>query len=219
MKKLFILSVCFLMATLTFAQETGDAAAKTLLEKARKKYEGYKTIEADFSLTIEPAEGKKEVQKGKMWQSGEKYRVQLDQQEIISDGKSSWLYMKGNKEIQINDADAQSDANSLSPKGLMKMYQSGNFIYFMGNTGTENGKSVQYIEIKPVDRRAEYSKFKVAINKSNNQIVSMKTYNKDGSKFTMLISKLATDKKIDAKKFIFDATKYQGVHIEDLRTN
>ncbi len=215
-----LISVCYvLLASISFAQETSDAAAKTLLEKARKKYESYKTIEADFSLTIEPAEGKKEIQKGKMWQAGDKYRIHLDQQEIVCDGKSSWLYMKSNKEVQINDAGAENEANSMSPKGLLKMYQSGNFLYFMGSTGTENGKSVQYIEIKPVDRRSQYSKFKIAINKANNQIVSMKTFNKDGSKFTMAIGKLNTSKKIDPSKFVFDSNKYLGVHIEDLRTN
>jgi outer membrane lipoprotein-sorting protein len=107
----------------------------------------------------------------------------------------------------------------MSPKGLLKMYQSGNFLYFMGSTGTESGKTVQYIEIKPVDRRSQYSKFKVAINKANNQIVSMKTFNKDGSKFTMSISKMNSNKKVDNAKFIFDASKYAGVHVEDLRTN
>jgi outer membrane lipoprotein-sorting protein len=220
MKKIVLSYLCFFLAgTLLFAQESSDANAQALLEKARKKYESYKNLEADFSLTIEPAEGKREIQKGKIWQSGDKYRIKLDQQEIVCDGKSSWLYLKRNKEVQINDADTQNDANSLSPKGLLRMYHSGNFLYFMGSSGTEGGKAVQYIEIKPVDRRSEYSKFRVAISKSNNQIVSMKTFNKDGSKFTMNISKLNTSKAIDSKKFIFDVAQYPGTHVEDLRTN
>lgn len=218
MNRFFLFLVCFAITAFSYAQE-GDAAAKTLLEKARKKYESFKNIEADFTLTIEPSEGKKEIQKGKMWQVGKKYRIQLDQQEIICDGKSSWMYIKKNKEVQINDAGSDSEANSMSPSALLKMYESGNFSYFMGETGKEAGKAVQYIEIKPNDRRSPYSKFKVAINKANNQVVSMKTVQKDGTRFTMLINKLNTSKKIENTKFVFDAAKYPGVHIEDLRTN
>lgn len=218
MNRFFLFLACFAIASFSYAQD-GDAAAKTLLEKARKKYESFKNIEADFTLTIEPGEGKKEIQKGKMWQSGNKYRIQLDQQEIICDGKSSWMYIKKNKEVQINDAGADNEANSMSPSALLKMYESGNFSYFMGGTGKEGGKAVQYIEIKPNDRKSPYSKFKVAINKANNQVVSMKTFQKDGTRFTMLINKLNTSKKIENAKFVFDAAKYPGVHVEDLRTN
>lgn len=219
MKKIFSMLFSIFVLVNAYAQEKGDDAAKALIEKARKKYESYKTVEADFSLTIEPAEGKKEVQTGKMWQSGEKYHILLDEQEIICDGKSSWMYIKRNKEVQINDASANNDANSMSPQGLLKMYKSGNFVYFMGGTGKEGGKSVQYIEIKPTDKHVEYSKFRVAVNKATNQIVSMKTFNKDGSRFTMLIKKLSTNKNIDKSKFAFNAAKYPGVHVEDLRTN
>lgn len=219
MKKITLLLSSLLLCSLLLAQEKSDASAKALLEKARKKYENYKSIEADFTLTIEPAEGKKEVQKGKMWQLGDKYRVLLELQEVICDGKSSWLYLKRNNEVQINDANTKGDANAFSPKGMMALYKSGNFIYYMGSSGTEAGKSVQYIEVKPLDKKLEYSKFKVAIQKGSNQIVSMKTFNKDGSRITLTINKLNTSKKIEAGKFVFDAAKYKGVHVEDLRTN
>lgn len=219
MNKLTLLLCSLFLTTFLTAQESGDASAKALLEKARKKYESYKSIEADFTLTIEPAEGKKEIQKGKMWQLGEKYRILLELQEIICDGKSSWLYLKRNNEVQINDAGTKGSANAFSPKAMLALYRSGNFIYYMGGSGTEAGKSVQFIEIKPVDRKMEYAKFRVAVQKSTNQIVSMKTFNKDGSRITLSINKLNTTKKIEAAKFVFDASKYKGAHIEDLRTN
>ena len=219
MNKIAFLLCGLFLSTFLVAQEAGDASAKALLEKARKKYESYKSIEADFTLTIEPAEGKKEIQKGKMWQLGEKYRILLELQEIICDGKSSWLYLKRNNEVQINDAGTKGSANAFSPKAMLALYRSGNFIYYMGGVGNESGKSVQYIEIKPVDRKMEYSKFRVAVQKSTGQIVSMKTFNKDGSRITLSINKLNTTKKIEANKFVFDASKYKGAHIEDLRTN
>ncbi|MEY4906265.1 MAG: hypothetical protein RLZZ292_4080, partial [Bacteroidota bacterium] len=109
---LFLFS--FLMAsTLLVAQEDSDPKAKAILEKVRKKYEGYSNMEAEFTLTMEVPGRSKETQKGKMQQKGDKYHVNLDDQEVICDGKSTWIYLKKNKEVQVNDASASSDANSL----------------------------------------------------------------------------------------------------------
>jgi outer membrane lipoprotein carrier protein len=200
--------------------EQTDPAAQALLDQIRQKYEGYTNLEADFSLSIEMPNQKKEVQIGKMFQSGERYRVNLADQEVICDGKSTYLYLKKNKEVQINDAENSSAANSFSPKSMLRLYNQGNFICYSAGTGEEAGKAVSYIEVKPTDRtNSPYSKFRIAVDKKNNQIVSMFTSNRDGSRFKLTISKLLTNKTIADSKFNFNKANYPGVHVEDLRTN
>jgi outer membrane lipoprotein-sorting protein len=188
------------------------------LEKARKKYEGLKSLQADFQLTIELAERKAEVQKGTMYQQGEKYRVKLPSQDVISDGKATYVYLKKNNEVQINDASNSNDANSLSPKALLKLYQQGNFKYFISGNAKEGGKAVTQVEVVPNDRNVEYSKLRVSIDKDG-QIVSLKSFNKDGSRYTLVLSSLKSNKGIKDDIFVFDQSKYPGVHVEDLRTN
>ena len=233
MKKLMLFVALFATFTTIFAQkkakgnkiatpsvEQTDPVAQELLEKVRKKYESYKTLEADFTLVIETPNRKKETQKGKMYQSGERYRVNLSEQEVICDGKSTYMYLKANKEVQINDAENGSDANSFSPKSMLKLYNQGNYICYNAGEGSENGKNVTFIEVKPSDRNAaQYSKFRVAVDKKSNQIVSMFTVNKDGSRFKLNISKFVSNKNISDSQFVFDKGKYPGVHVEDLRTN
>ncbi len=200
--------------------EQTDPAAQALLDKIRQKYEGYTNLEADFSLSIEMPNQKKEVQTGKMFQSGERYRVNLADQEVICDGKSTYLYLKKNKEVQINDAESSSAANSFSPKAMLRLYNQGNFICYSAGSGEEAGKQVTFIEVKPTDRNnSPYSKFRIAVDKKNDQIVSMFTVNRDGSRFKLSISKLLTSKAIPESKFNFDKANYPGVHVEDLRTN
>jgi outer membrane lipoprotein-sorting protein len=160
----------------------------------------------------------KETQKGKMQQKGDKYHVNLDDQEVICDGKSTWIYLKKNKEVQVNDASASSDANSLSPKSLLKIYQNGSFAYNLNGTGNENGKSVQFIEVKPLDRNADYSKLRLAADK-NNQITSLKVFNKDGSRYSLQLKKMNTSAKLADALFTFNAAQYPGVRVEDLRMN
>ena len=50
--------------------EQNDPGAKKILDKIRKKYEGYKTLEAAFTLTIEVPGQAKEIQKGTVGPGG-----------------------------------------------------------------------------------------------------------------------------------------------------
>ena len=195
-----------------------DPEVKVLLEKARKKYESLKSMEADFTLTIELAEHKPELQKGTMYQQGDKFRVKLQSQEVICDGKSTYVFLKKNNEIQINDADTNNDANSLSPKALLKLYQQGNFKYYVSGKSKEAGKDVTQVEVVPNDKNVEYSKLRVSVDKDN-QIVSLKSFNRDGSKYTLVLTNLKANKGVAAKNFVFDKAQFPNAHIEDLRTN
>lgn len=60
------------------SQEVSDPAAKAVLEKMRKKYEAYGTIEAEFSLEVEVPQQPKQTQKGVLIQQAEKYRLKFN---------------------------------------------------------------------------------------------------------------------------------------------
>jgi outer membrane lipoprotein-sorting protein len=95
MKKLLFALIALFSAALLDAQsglakpEKDDPEAKKVLDKIRKKYEGYKTLEATFSLVVEVPGQPKETQKGTVGQEGDKFRLDMDQQLLISDGKTT----------------------------------------------------------------------------------------------------------------------------------
>ncbi len=224
MRKYLLLAVCSLgLMTMMNAQtgapkpETNDPVAKKVLDKVRKKYEGYKTMEATFSLTIELPDQPKEVQRGTISQDGDKFRLEMDQQTIISDGKSTWVFLKKNNEVQINNAEDGGTGDFLTPKELLNRYQKGDFLYAVTDKTTENGKAVTLIEFKPKDKKSEYSKMRVSIDEKASTIENIKAFAKDGSRYTFAISKFSPNKKLGADQFSFDAKKYPGVKVEDLR--
>ena len=65
-----------------------DPEARAVLDKLRKKYDSYHSMQAEFSLTIELPEQPAEIQQGTLSRQGEKYRLKMAQQEIISDGET-----------------------------------------------------------------------------------------------------------------------------------
>ncbi|MCE7926646.1 MAG: outer membrane lipoprotein carrier protein LolA [Haliscomenobacteraceae bacterium CHB4] len=198
--------------------ETNDPEAKKILDKIRKKYEAYKSLEAAFALTIEVPGQKQEVQKGSVAQEGDKFRLEMDQQVIVSDGKTTWVYLKKNNEVQINDADPKDTENGfLTPKDLLKRYQKGDYLYALTDKTTENGKLVTHIEFKPKDKKSEYSKLRVSVDEKAGAIQSVKAFGKDSARYTFSINKMTPNKQFAADYFTFDAKKYPGVKVEDLR--
>lgn len=224
MKKLMFSLMAVLFSSSAFAQlptapaEKNDPQAKKVLDKIRKKYDAYKTLEAAFSLTIEIPQQPKEVQKGSVGQEGDKFRLDMDQQVIVNDGKTTWVYLKKNNEVQVNNTEKDNDEGAfMTPKELLSRYQKGDYLYAIVDKTTEGGKVLTHIEFKPKDKKSDYSKLRVAIDEKAGTIQNIKAFSKDGSRYTFIITRHTPNKKFAADHFTFDAKKYPGVRVEDLR--
>lgn len=222
MKNTLFLGILLSWAVILPAQkpapaEKSDPEAKKVLDRIRKKYEGYKSVEAAFTLTIEVPAQPQEIQKGSIGQEDEKFRLDMEEQVIASDGKTTWVYLKKNKEIQITDTDPNEDKGFMTPKDLLKRYQKGDFLYAITEKTTEKGRLLTQIEFKPVDKASEYSKIRLSVNEKAGTIDSIKAFAKDGSRYTFLITRLTPNKPFPANHFQLNAKDYPGAHVEDLR--
>lgn len=231
MKQPLLLLIAFFAVILTLPAQTraqkdqytkasdSDPAAKAILTKLRQKYEGYKTMQAEFALEIELSEQPKEVQKGTLARQGDKYRLEIPgMQTIISDGKSLYLILHGNKEVQINNVPEEDEDNSiLSPQALFRLYESDQFAYVLANEIAQNGTVVQQIEFKPLDPYADYSKLRMEVDKKKNEVIRVLAFGKDGSRYTFQLTKVVPNPAFPADLFAFNKAKYPGYHVEDLR--
>jgi len=197
--------------------EKPDPEAKKVLDRIRKKYEGYKTLEAAFAITIEVPGQPKDVQKGTVAQVGDKFRLDMDQQVIASDGKTTWVFLKNNKEIQITDSDPNGESGFLTPRDLLRRYQKGDFLYAITDKVSEKNRVLTQIEFKPTDKKSEYSKLRISVDEKAAAIESIRAFAKDGSRYIFEITRLSPGKSFPANHFQLDAKDYPGVHVEDLR--
>lgn len=229
MKNILFILTLLSISTVTFAQskanilanaEDSDPQATAILDKLRKRYDDFKSMEANFTLTLEIPDEHKEVQTGKLLQKGDMYRLDLESQSIISDGKTLWLHLKNNNEVQINDVPSEEEAEEagiLSPKDLLRIYEKGEYVYALTNQYAEKGKLIEEIEFKPLDKSSEYAKLRMAVDKKTNNVVSIIAFGKDNSRYTLTINKLVPNKTYEDGVFKFDKSKFPGVYMEDLR--
>lgn len=221
--KIINVLIILLFAQAGFAQSQmlkasdSDPKARKILDALRKEYNSYKSSEINFELIIELPNKSKEIQKGKMIQSGKKFQITTNDQDIYCDGKTSWLYLKSNKEVQINNYEEGMENNMVSPADMIKMYDNGKYAYAISGTELVNGVKLTNIEFKPLDKNSEYSKLRLSVDTKTNKPVSMKIFSKDGSRFTLSIKNILPNKAYATDVFVFNPKKYPGVRVEDLR--
>jgi len=204
----FFLGSCHL-----FAQKN-DAQAKKILDEVSAQFKSMKTVQANFTLKIENAAGKSLGSKtGMVYMKGTKYRVSVTGQDIFSDGSNTWTFDKASNEVTINKLDPS--ANTITPQKLFTNFYDKDFLYKYNGEVKEDGKNVQEVELTPTDKSKPF--FKVLVHISNKTIVSTKIFETAGNRITYKVSKFGAGSGVTDATFVFDAKKYPGVEIVDLR--
>lgn len=202
------------------AQEVSDPAARKLLNEVKAHYDKPGTVQMELQLTISPAEAKPEIQKGKLISQGEKYHLDLGNQTWISDGKTVWIHLKDQKEVQIHNAKGDNNQNQfLTPKDILRRYDNGDYIYAMMGTGMEGKRQVRYIEFKPKDRNDDFFKLRLSVDVKSPEILRFEAFSRDGSRFALDVISVRKDVKVPTSQFTFQTAAHPGVSVEDLRLN
>lgn len=213
-----IILLFFVLTSVRFgAYAQNDAKAAVILAEVSKKYKSYGIVKAEFIFTLDNPEAKvKESQKGVLYvKAGEnKYRMIMPDKELVSDGKSQWSYSKEDKEVQISNLDKSNDA--LNPAKIFTIYEKGFKYIYTGETKIGN-KVYQMIDLSPLDTKKPYFKVRLGIDKLAKQISSALIFDKNGNKYSYKINTFSPDAKVPESTFSFDARKFPGVEVVDLR--
>ena len=207
MKNLFLTTIIAFMAIAATAQTD---KARTILDDVSARTKTFKTIKIDFTYTMEN-KGQKinESFTGTLFSKGDGYKLLFSGQEVISDGKTVWTYLKDAGEVQVNDA--TNDEDSFTPTNLLSSYTSN----FKAKLLSEDAK--QYvIELTPIKKK-NFDKVKVVVEKSNKVLKSLTIFDKNGSIYTYLVNKFDTNMPLSESMFTFKAADHPGVEVIDMR--
>jgi len=224
MKKAIIYAL-FILATTTNAIAQKDAQAKVILNGVSQKYHAYNIVKSDFTFTLEDQQNNAQQSQGGtliVQAKTNKYKLTLYspgsgsvvEQEIISDGKSQWTYLKKDKEVQLSKVDNSDEA--FNPAQMFTMYEKGYKYLYAGN-GTVKGKSYQVIDLTPENAKKSFFKVRLMVDKLKKQLFSAMIFDNNGSRYSYVINTFTPNVQVPESTFTFDAKAHPGVELVDLR--
>jgi len=214
MKKIISLALATIITITALAQE--DKKAKEILDQVSAKTKAYKTITAEFTNTLDNQRDKvKETNKGTISIKGNKYKLNYLGADIYSDGKTVWTYQKDANEVTITEPDLADD-QTLNPAKIFTIYEKG-YKYKFIQERFEKARALYEIELYPIDRKKNFSKIKLQIDKTKMQLFSVKYYGSDGNNYTIEILKINPNTEISEAIFLFEKAKYPKVEVIDMR--
>lgn len=213
MKRITLVLVSCLFVFNSYSQN--DPKAQEILKGVSAKYKSFKTLTASFKLNLlDKKSNKAQNQNGTVTLKGNMYHLTMADQEVMSDGKAMWTYLKESNEVQISEAETKPDA--ISPTNIFTMYEKGFKTKYISEK-TENGKVVQVIELFPEDNKKNYIKIAIHVLKAEKYVNSAIVYDKNGNVYTYTITKFTPNATVTDDLFVFNKTKYPGVEVVDLR--
>lgn len=215
MKRLaFLFLLMHLGCCIAWAQQN-DPRATAILDAMSAKYKSYTTLRTNFVLKVENHAGKvSDEYQGTLHTKGDMYKLELPDRDIYCNNKTIWAYIKSTNEVQISDYDANEE--SIIPSQFYTMYQK-DFFYALVDEKKVNDRIYQIIEMTPHDKSKNYFKIRLTIDKQDKQIVSAKVFEKSGNHYVYEIQKQTPNLPLNDSFFVFDAKKFPGVEIVDLR--
>ena len=187
------------------AQNNADAIIRVLVDQIKS----HKNVEMAFNYQLSP-DGKKmgEAQKGHAWLQGEAYKIEMAEQQTISDGKTIWSYLIDDEEVMVSNASEGTDNTPL--KLLTSLDKS--YVATLTNIDAQGIASIELANPK-----GQYKRITLKVNTKKTEMKSADIYMEDGSKLVVNVEEMKFDQKLDDKFFTFDAKKHPKVDVIDMR--
>jgi len=224
MKKILLYTL-FILGTAINAHAQKDAEAKVILNAVSKKYHTYNIVKSDFTFIIEDQQNNvQQTQEGELIVQAKtnKYKLTIYavgsasdvEQEIISDGKNQWTYLKQDKEVQLNKVDNSDE--SFNPAQMFTMYENG-YKYIYTGDGNVKGRVYQLIDLTPEDAKKSFFKVRLMVDKLKKQIYSALIFDNNGTRYSYIVNTFTPNVVVPEGTFAFDTKTHPGVELVDLR--
>jgi outer membrane lipoprotein-sorting protein len=214
MKKLgIVLLVLFIGLNQSFAQD--KAKAKQLLDEVSNKMTSYKTLYIEFKNVLENQEEQiRQETKGNASLKGEKYTVNFLGTTTIFDGTKNYLINPEDEEVNISSPE---DNDEITPAKFFSFYKEG-YDYSWDILQNVNGRKIQFVKLMPIASDSEMKYVLLGIDNKTKNIYKLIQVGKNGSNYTLTITKFKPNLELPNKIFEFNKSKYEseGYIINDL---
>jgi outer membrane lipoprotein carrier protein len=206
----------FLIAVLTgldSLQVQNDTQAIKILDRFSSKASRAPSVSMVFRMiTTDLTENSSDTLEGSIILSKDKYNLNLGENIIWYNGETIWNYLTAEKEVTITKPDKKDHSFQNRPSEIFTMYKSG----YKSRLIDEKADSY-LVDLYPEDIKSDLIRVRLSIKKPDLNLTRLEYKRNDGLVITLLISEYNLKQKPDPDTFEFQASKYKGVEINDMR--
>lgn len=201
-----LITIIFLALAITPCMAMPPVSAASIMSELKKKIVSHASVEAVFTIKSDdvPLEGS-------IIMSESKFSMKTPPLSVWYDGKTQWTLIRTSKEVGISEPTAD-ELMLTNPFAILTSYDG---YYAARRLPDISGR--QRVELIPKDKNAGFESIVVTVNTTTYFPESIIVNLDKNRKIDLTIDKISgASKKADAT-FIFDAKKYPGFEINDLR--
>ena len=208
-------SFCIILIYLLSFENTGYSIdAPEIIKKVKQKYDSIESFSADFKQIFKwKLAGETQENAGKVFLKGkDKFRIETEEQLIVSDGNTLWSYSKINNQVIIDNM-KNADEVVLPREIFLKYSQK----YRPSLLRKEKLNIFECYVLHLVSKTEDVliKEMKIWVNTKNWITLKIEQVDINQNVTIYILNNIITNKKIDSSKFIYNVP--QNVEIIDMR--
>jgi chaperone LolA len=208
------LPLALLGVLLTRVIAVGGEDVEEILARLQKKYEAMSDVTCHFTQTVQFSVTHNEQQfKGVLYmKKGNRYRIETDDQTIVTDGTSVWSYSPSTNQVLIDHF--REDPRSITPdKVLMTIPTQYNVVIL--SEETIEGSSCTVLKCTPKDQMSNVKWMKVWISEDQTVMKKIQIQDVNETTTSYVVGDLKFNTSLPDSRFQFKPP--QGAEVVDLR--
>ena len=202
-RKVLIISAFLLSAVCIYAAQSDDAS---LIRQCAAKIKSAPSLNVSYTVT---ADGN--TAGGVLVLQGDMFTISSPGMVSWSDGKTQWTYSDQIGEVNVIAPTAE-EVQQINPFAIVKSFSSS---YLSRRMGSEGGVTTMRLTAK--DRKSDITSADISINDKTLYPTRIVLTMSNRQKVTVNIKSVRTGKRLPVSNFRFDAARYPGVRVVDLR--
>ncbi len=211
MKK--ILTIFALLTLTTVPSLAGTPTASEIIKNVQENYNRTNDATIRFTQTVVYPVSKisKTITGTLFLKKGNKYRIDTDDKVIVTDGKTSWVYLPGSQQVLIDNF--RDDKNTITPDRFLLNVPSDYFAVLLSTKKSDSG-DVYTLRLTPKSDNSFIRSIRIVI-KGDWTVSSAEVADMNDTRYTYTVDSLATNTGLPDSEFKFVPPK--GAQVVDLR--
>lgn len=187
---------------------------EALLERIQSTYDAVEALRANFTQTIRSSfSDRSTTNRGSLLLQSDKFRIETEQQTLVADGETTWIYTPSTNQVIVNDY--VNDETTLTPDEVFYDYAERFRVESM-DTETQSGDRIFELNLAPKDSSAFYQSVILHLRDRDTAITRLRLEDRNGTTITFTLDDIQFNPSVTGGTFTFSPPS--DAEVVDLRS-